>query len=50
VGDHDPKHVHVFKSGQPVLKWDLESDTAIKGNATKKIKKLITELRREGRL
>jgi hypothetical protein len=50
VGDHDPRHVHVFKSGKEVLKWNLAADMAIKGKATKKIKKLITELQRERRL
>ena len=50
VGDHDPKHVHVFKNGKEILKWNLEVHIVIEGKATKKIKKLIAELRREGRL
>ena len=50
VGDHDPKHVHVFKNGKEILKWNLEAHIVIEGKATKKIKTLIAELRREGRL
>ena len=50
VGDHDPKHVHVFKNGKEVLKWNLEAQVVIEGKATKKIKKLIAELLREGKL
>jgi hypothetical protein len=50
VGDHDPKHVHVFKEGKQVVKWNIEAQVAIEGKATKKIKKLIAELLREGKL
>jgi hypothetical protein len=50
VGDHDPKHVHVFKNGKEVLKWNLEAQVAIEGKATKRVKKLITELLREEKL
>ena len=50
AGDHDPKHVHVFKKGREILKWNLEAGLAINGKASKKIKKLIDELISEGRL
>jgi hypothetical protein len=50
IGDHDPRHVHVYCNGALALKWDLENNRAIKGKATKKILKLIDELREEGRL
>jgi hypothetical protein len=50
IGDHGPRHVHVYQKGELALKWDLENDTAMKGKATKKILKLIDELREEGRL
>ena len=50
VGDHDPNHVHVFKKGKEVLKWNLEAQVVIEGKVTKKIKKVITELVREGKL
>lgn len=50
VGDHDPKHVHVFKNGKEVLKWNLEARVAIEGKATKRVKKLIAGLLKEGKL
>ena len=50
AGDHDPKHVHVFKEGKEIVKWNLEAQVAIEGKATNKIKKLIAELLREGKL
>ena len=50
IGDHGPKHVHVYRNGQLALKWDLDNEVALKGRATKTILRLITELRLEGRL
>ncbi len=50
VGDHAPRHVHVYKDGQLVLKWDLENGQAMKGRSTKRILELIEELEREGLL
>ena len=50
IGDHDPRHVHVYKDGEPVLKWDLEASGAIGGRANRRIVRLIAELVEEGRL
>lgn len=50
IGDHSPRHVHVYKDGKLVVKWDLENQVAMKGQATGKILKLIAELEEEGRL
>jgi hypothetical protein len=49
-GDHSPRHVHVYRDGVLVLKWDLENDVAMKGVATARILRLIAELREEGLL
>ena len=49
-GDHSPYHVHVYQDGTLVLKWDLESDVAMKGKPTRRILKLIHELQEEGLL
>ena len=35
IGDHDPKHVHVFKEGKEVVKWNIEAQFAIERKATK---------------
>ena len=50
IGDHSPYHVHVYKDGELVVKWDLEHEVAMKGKASAKIRKLIRELREEGLL
>ena len=50
IGDHRPRHVHVYKDGKLVLKWDLESDQAMKGHATARIVSLIKTLKEEREL
>jgi len=50
IGDHTPRHVHVYKDGKLVVKWDLENGVAMKGEATNRILKLIAKLQQEGRL
>lgn len=40
LGDHDPKHLHVFKNGKELLKWNLEAQVAIEGKAAKRVKNL----------
>jgi hypothetical protein len=29
-GDHSPHHVHAYRDGALVVKWDLENDVAMK--------------------
>jgi hypothetical protein len=48
--DHRSRHVHVYRSGRLIVKWDLENRTPMKGKATVKILELIRQLEREGRL
>jgi len=50
IGDHSPYHVHVYRDGTLVVKWDLESDTPMQGEASKRILRLLQELRDEGQL
>jgi len=49
-GDHSPYHVHVYRDGNLVLKWDLENDVPMKGKPTRRVLRLIVELREEGLL
>ena len=49
-GDHSPRHVHVYRNGRLVLKWDLENGRAMKGEPQHRVLRLIEELRREGKL
>ena len=50
IGDHAPRHVHVYKDGNMIVKWDLENDMPMKGTATRTILKHIKELIEEGKL
>ena len=42
--DHSPRHVHVYRDGELVVKWDLESSKPMKGKATRRILRLVDEL------
>lgn len=50
AGDHSPRHVHVYRDGELVVKWDLDNGKAMKGRANRRILKLIAQLRSEGLL
>lgn len=49
-GDHAPRHVHVYRDGKLVVKWDLEHWKAMKGSATSRVVSLIRTLVNEGKL
>ncbi len=49
-GDHTPRHVHVYREGKFIVKWDLETRKAMKGRAPRKVVELIEELESEGQL
>lgn len=50
IGDHRPRHVHVFRDGELVVKWNLERDVAMTGRANARLRAVIAELKREGAL
>jgi hypothetical protein len=50
VGDHSPRHVHVYRDGTLVVKWDLDNWQAMKGQASARVERLLKELVEEGRL
>jgi len=49
-GDHEPVHVHVFRDGREVLKWDLKNWTVLDGTPDGRILDLLCQLRDEGLL
>ena len=49
-GDHPPRHVHVYRDGRFVLKWDLDNGKPMQGHPTRRIVRLIEELISEGLL
>lgn len=44
VGDHPPRHVHVYRDGTLVVKWDIERWQPMKGEASARVRRLIQEL------
>jgi hypothetical protein len=49
-GDHSPRHVHVYRDGRLVLKWNLDASVPMKGKPTRQILKIVAELETEGAL
>lgn len=50
VGDHLPRHVHVYRNGKLVVKWNLDAWMPMHGQAPRRLLRLLGELVREGRL
>ncbi len=50
IGDHSPRHVHVYRDGKLVLKWNLDASVPMKGQPTGKLIRLIASLRKDGLL
>jgi hypothetical protein len=49
-GDHSPRHVHVYRDGVLLVKWDLDDNKPMTGKATRRVRALIQELEAEGAL
>ena len=49
-GDHSPRHVHVYRGGKLVLKWNIDAWVPMKGRASAKLIKMLADLRKEGAL
>jgi len=49
-GDHPPRHVHVYRDGKLIVKWDLDDKKAMKGAASARVLTVIEELEAEGLL
>jgi len=47
-GDHSPRHVHVYRDGKLIVKWNLDDRVAMKGRPTARVLQLIRELERDG--
>ena len=50
TGDHPPRHVHVYRDGKLVVKWDLDDKCPMRGTASRRVLRLIAELEAEGLL
>jgi len=50
IGDHTPKHVHVYKDGHLLAKIQVPDILVLNGHASKRVLKLLQELIDEGKL
>jgi Domain of unknown function (DUF4160) len=50
VGDHAPRHVHIYRDGKLVAKWNLDRSVVMVGKVDRKLRQIIQELVREGKL
>ncbi len=50
IGDHSPRHMHVYRDGRLIVKWDLDNWQPMKGQATARMERLLRELVQEGKL
>ena len=50
MGDHKPKHVHIYKDGDMVAKVAVPGMSILSGRVNSRIRKLLLELIREGRI
>ncbi|MCB0368111.1 MAG: DUF4160 domain-containing protein [Bdellovibrionales bacterium] len=48
LGDHLPIHVHVYKNQKLVCRWMLYEGKELSGKASKKLIKIIEDLKDEG--
>ena len=48
-GDHEPRHVHVYRDDRLILKWNLEAWQPLSGVTSSRVLWILVELRREGR-
>lgn len=49
-GDHTPRHVHVYRDGVLIVKWDLDYGQPMVGKVARRVRLLLEELEREGAL
>jgi hypothetical protein len=46
--DHPPRHLHTYRDGNLVLKWDLDNKKSMKGRASPRVLRLVEALESQG--
>ena len=49
MGDHSPKHIHIYKDGRLIAKVQVPGLPLLKGSMNKKLRKILVELIQEER-
>ncbi|MBF0492643.1 MAG: DUF4160 domain-containing protein [Deltaproteobacteria bacterium] len=47
IGDHLPKHVHVYKNGKEIAKIQVPELLVLSGTLNKKLEKILKEISKE---
>lgn len=50
IGDHLPKHVHIYQDGQEIAKVQIPDMRILTGRLNKRLMKILKQLLAEGRL
>lgn len=50
IGDHDPKHVHVYEKGYEIAKIQMPGMIVLSGRMGRRLRKLLEELVQKGLL
>jgi hypothetical protein len=50
MGDHMPKHVHVYKDGKEVAKVQVPQLLVLKGRLNRKLRRILVDLIQQGEL
>ena len=44
IGDHDPRHVHIFKDEKEIVKVSLPDCRVVSGRMTRRLRRILEEL------
>lgn len=50
IGDHAPKHVHVYRGGRLVAKIEVPGMLVLTGKMSRRLRTILEALRAEGRI
>jgi hypothetical protein len=50
IGDHIPKHVHVYRDGVLVAKVEMPGMLVLWGTLNRKLRRILEQLAKEGRI
>ncbi len=50
IGDHSPRHVHIYKGAKLIAKFDLEKWQPMQGRINRKVMQYLVEFRKDGKL
>ena len=47
IGDHSPKHVHIYRDGRLIAKVEVPSLLVLTSTVNKKLRKILTDLMKD---